>query len=97
MRTDLPNYFILIPFFSISALYGSIFTDSSEAAFSNYRMWESLGFIIAFAYSNFLCTLIKTIVLTSVLVIGMTGFFATEIYVRNKRSGSVDITDPKQI
>ena len=32
----------------ISALYGVIFKSNAEAAFSNYRLWESLGFLIAY-------------------------------------------------
>ena len=32
----------------ISALYGVIFKNSEEAAFSNYRLWESMGFLIAY-------------------------------------------------
>ena len=62
----------------IPALYGSIFSKTSEAAFSNYRMWESLGFIIAFAYSGFICTNIKIYVLTSVLILGMIGYYIVE-------------------
>ena len=32
----------------ISALYGVIFKNNAEAAFSNYRLWESLGFLLAY-------------------------------------------------
>ena len=32
----------------INALYGVLFADSEEAAFSNYRLWESAGFIFTF-------------------------------------------------
>lgn len=32
----------------ISALYGVIFKSNEEAAFSNYRLWESMGFLIAY-------------------------------------------------
>ena len=32
----------------INALYGILFPSKEEAAFSNYRLWESIGFIIAF-------------------------------------------------
>ena len=32
----------------INALYGNIFVSDEEAAFSNYRLWESLGFLVAF-------------------------------------------------
>ena len=42
-------------------------------------MWESLGFIIAFAYSNFLCTNAKLYVLTSALVVGMACYLVVEI------------------
>ena len=73
-------------------MYGSIFTHESEAAFSNYRMWESFGFIIAFAYSNSLCTLVKTAVLTSVLVVAMVGYLATEVYIRKGKGKSYDMT-----
>ena len=33
----------------INALYGVLFYSQEEAAFSNYRLWESLGFVISFA------------------------------------------------
>ncbi|KAK2160044.1 hypothetical protein LSH36_141g04013 [Paralvinella palmiformis] len=62
----------------INALYGSIFSDESEAAFSNYRMWESLGFIIAFAYSSALCTSIKLYVVMAVLFVGMFLYYIVE-------------------
>ncbi len=32
----------------INALYGVLFAKNEEAAFSNYRLWESLGFLFAF-------------------------------------------------
>ncbi|KAI0227956.1 hypothetical protein LSAT2_021555 [Lamellibrachia satsuma] len=75
----------------INALYGTIFSDESEAAFSNYRMWESLGFIIAFAYSNYLCTNVKLYILTTILVIGMAGYIYVEITMKQK-SASRNIT-----
>ena len=68
----------------INGFYGIIFKNNSEAAFSNYRMWESFGFIIAFAYSSFICTSIKLYILTSVLVIGMLGYLYIE-YSRYKQ------------
>merc|ERR1719220_1282134 len=32
----------------IHALYGCLFANDEEAAFSNYRLWESMGFLFAF-------------------------------------------------
>jgi len=61
-----------------SALYGTLFGSESEAAFSNYRLWESLGFVVAFAYSFYLCAAVKLYILTTVLVVGMLGYLAAE-------------------
>ena len=61
-----------------TALYGTLFVRESEAAFSNYRLWESLGFVVAFAYSFYLCAAVKIYILTAALVVGMLGYFAAE-------------------
>ena len=71
---------------NVSAFYGCIFKTESEAAFSNYRMWESIGFIIAFAYSNFICTRVKIFIIMAVLLLGMVGYLFIEI--RTGREGS---------
>ncbi|XP_061099755.1 protein unc-93 homolog A-like isoform X2 [Conger conger] len=54
-----------------NALYGVLFPQQKEAAFANYRMWESVGFMIAFAYSNFICLNTKLYVLIAVLILSM--------------------------
>jgi len=64
---------------SLSALYGCYFPDNQEAAFSNYRLWESLGFVVAFAYGNFICINVKLYILLAVLALGMLGYFMAEI------------------
>ncbi len=64
--------------FPITAFYGVIFSGSEEAAFSNYRLWESLGFAIAFAYSFALCANAKLWVLVGVLSAGMIGYLTIE-------------------
>jgi hypothetical protein len=48
-----------------AALYSSLFPSESEAAFANYRLWESAGFIAAFAWSSHLCYSVK-LLLTSI-------------------------------
>ncbi|KAI9554119.1 hypothetical protein GHT06_019391 [Daphnia sinensis] len=63
----------------INSFYGVIFAGSEEAAFSNYRLWESLGFAIAFAYSYALCANAKLWVLVGILIAGMTGYLIIEI------------------
>ncbi|XP_072907737.1 protein unc-93 homolog A isoform X1 [Hemitrygon akajei] len=69
-----------------NALYGVLFLEHKEAAFSNYRLWESVGFVIAFAYANFLCIKIKLIILLIVLLIGMTLYGVVE-YTEYSKAG----------
>ncbi len=66
----------------VAALYGSLFKRELEAAFCNYRMWESLGFIMAFGYSTFLCTSTKLYVVMATLVVGFLGYCILEWVVR---------------
>ncbi|KAK1170739.1 hypothetical protein AOXY_G7665 [Acipenser oxyrinchus oxyrinchus] len=54
-----------------NALYGVLFEKHMEAAFANYRLWESVGFVIAFGYSSYLCVDVKLYVVLAVLVVGM--------------------------
>ncbi|KAL4235032.1 unc-93 A [Mactra antiquata] len=79
----------------INALYGYLFTDSAEAAFANYRLWESVGFIIAFAYSSYICTGIKIYVCIGVLNIGMLLYGVVEFLDRRGKSKSFDVTPSK--
>ena len=77
-------------------MYGSVFADESEAAFSNYRMWESFGFIIAFAYSFFLCTSVKLYILTSVLIVGWTGFAIVEYIIKTSKVAAKQHVDKEK-
>ncbi|MGH0163073.1 UNVERIFIED_CONTAM: hypothetical protein FKN15_044132 [Acipenser sinensis] len=52
-------------------LYGVLFEKHMEAAFANYKLWESVGFVIAFGYSSYLCVDVKLYVVLAVLVVGM--------------------------
>ncbi|XP_003456751.1 protein unc-93 homolog A [Oreochromis niloticus] len=63
-----------------NALYGILFPREKEAAFANYRMWESLGFVIAFAYSTFLCLEYKLYIVLAVLVITAITYPIVEYY-----------------
>ncbi|XP_066452228.1 protein unc-93 homolog A isoform X1 [Eleutherodactylus coqui] len=68
-----------------NSLYGMLFDDHKEAAFANYRLWESMGFVIAYGYSTFLCVSVKLYILLAVLVVGMTLYACVE-YGENKKS-----------
>ena len=64
---------------SFAALYGVLFDSTKEAAFANYRLWEALGFVIAFGYSTFLCVSVKLYVLLGVLCASMLAYGAVEL------------------
>ncbi|XP_008686685.2 protein unc-93 homolog A isoform X2 [Ursus maritimus] len=61
-----------------NVLYGVLFQKSKEAAFANYRLWEALGFVIAFGYSTFLCVNVKLYVLLGVLSLTMLAYGTVE-------------------
>lgn len=63
----------------INAFYGVIFPGKAEAAFSNYRLWESVGFIITFACSTTLCIYSKIAIVLAFLSVGIVGYFSIEI------------------
>ena len=77
---------------NLAAFYGVLFPESEEAAFSNYRLWESVGFIVAFAYTSYIGMVAKLVVLIVVLCVGMIGYAFVEIYQkgREQQEGGAD-------
>ncbi|CAD7691631.1 unnamed protein product [Nyctereutes procyonoides] len=69
-----------------NVLYGVLFEKNKEAAFANYRLWEALGFVIAFGYSTFLCVYIKLYILLGVLSLTMLAYGIVE-YLEAKNQG----------
>ncbi|XP_066452234.1 protein unc-93 homolog A-like isoform X2 [Eleutherodactylus coqui] len=72
----------------LNAFYGVLFDDHKEAAFANYRLWESVGFVIAFAYSNVLCVSVKLYVVLSMLLLGMILYLVVEFLEYRKQKMS---------
>ena len=60
------------------ALYGALFGGHEEAGFSNYRLWESLGFLFAYILQTQVCIDVKLWILTAFLGIGMGGYLVVE-------------------
>ncbi|XP_042205190.1 UNC93-like protein isoform X5 [Homarus americanus] len=69
----------------INALYGCIFMNNAEAAFSNYRLWESMGFIMAYVVSTSFCLESKLYFNLGFLLVGITGYYIIEFLERKKR------------
>ncbi|GIY23561.1 UNC93-like protein [Caerostris darwini] len=63
----------------LNSFYGALFRSEEEAAYSNYRLWESVGFAMAFGYSTFLCVVSKLSILILFLFVGIVGYTAVEI------------------
>uniref|UniRef100_A0A1B6CEC5 UNC93-like protein n=1 Tax=Clastoptera arizonana TaxID=38151 RepID=A0A1B6CEC5_9HEMI len=80
----------------VNGLYGTLFRRNKEAAFSNYRLWESAGFVVAYAYSTHLCARMKLYVMFTVLCIGMVGYIIVEILHKKKKQRQKRLAeDPK--
>ncbi|XP_034232341.1 UNC93-like protein [Thrips palmi] len=80
----------------VNGLYGTLFRRNKEAAFSNFRLWESAGFVVAYAYSTHLCARMKLYVMLCVLLLGVTGYIIVEfLHMRKKRRMKRLAEDPK--
>ncbi|XP_066583355.1 UNC93-like protein [Prorops nasuta] len=74
----------------VNALSGILFPGREEAAFSNFRLWESTGSVITYIYSPYLCTSIKLYLMIGILCIGMAGYAIVEW------TGAADKTVPDE-
>ncbi|KAK7872329.1 hypothetical protein R5R35_002777 [Gryllus longicercus] len=63
----------------VNAMCGILFPGEEEAAFSNFRLWESLGYIVAYAYSAYIITYAKIYVLLVFLAAGVGLYVVIEI------------------
>jgi hypothetical protein len=57
-------------FSTVGAAYGVLFTEN-ESAFSNFRLWESLGYVIAYVYTPRIRIKYAQIILLCVLTLSM--------------------------
>ena len=74
-----------------AALYGVVFRNSTEAAYSNYRLLESLGFIIAYTYQSRLCLPVKAYILGAFLVVGVALYLVVEYKEWQKRRTGFEV------
>ena len=68
----------------VNATYGILFTEQ-ESAFSNYRLWESLGFVIAYVYTPRIRIRYAQIILLCVLSLSMICYGIIDIKERRKK------------
>ncbi|XP_055716873.1 UNC93-like protein [Phlebotomus papatasi] len=67
----------------VNGIYGAIFSDSKEPAFSNYRLWESMGYFVTYSLNTTLCARTKLIGALSLLAVGVCGWLIVEFRVKN--------------
>lgn len=72
-------------FYVYTALSGILFPGKEEASYSNFRLWESTGSVITYAYNPYLCTDVKLYLLLGLLLIGIAGYTAIELLERRKK------------
>merc|ERR1719219_1732999 len=73
----------------INALYGVLFASQEEAAFSNYRLWESMGFLLAFiTQASGVCVFPKLILAFFFLAVAMAGYLMLEFLEYKKARSS---------
>jgi len=70
----------------INSFYGVLFVDNDEAGFSNYRLWESTGFVIFYIVTPYIRIRLALIILLIFLTIGMIGYGITEYRLRKKKT-----------
>lgn len=68
---------------SIIAIYGILFLENKVEALSLYKLWQSLGYVISFAYGNLIPVRYKLFVIMDVLTIGMV-FYGIVEYLRRQ-------------
>lgn len=68
----------------INAFYGVLFVENDEAAFSNYRLWESAGFVLFYIITPYIRIRIALIILLIFLSLGMLGYGLTELRWKKK-------------
>ena len=73
-----------------------IFDENSKAAFSNYRLWQSIGSIMAFGYQSSLCFPIKVYIMLMIFGLSIAGYGTVEFFQwtkrRNKNKVSSEVT-----
>lgn len=86
-KKKIPEFvFIKIHFNNIiSALFGILFPGREEAAFSNFRLWESVGYIIAYVISPYLRTSSKAYLLATSMLVGVLLYFVVEFQMKKER------------
>ncbi|KAK3761070.1 hypothetical protein RRG08_022474 [Elysia crispata] len=76
----------------LNALYGNIFSNEAEAAFANYRLWESAGFCATYLYNDLYCTSTKLHIGMTILALSVVCYTAVEVITWRSRRNRAEIS-----
>lgn len=79
----------------LNAFYGVLFIDDREAGFSNYRLWESIGFAFFYVITPYIRVRIILIILTVFLSFGMIGYILTEYRLRLSKRKHTEVASTR--
>lgn len=65
-------------YFMFTAFVGTLFPGKEEAAYANFRLWESVGYIIAYVISPYLRISEKTYFLLVMMFVGVFFYLIVE-------------------
>ena len=86
---------------TLQALYGTLFFENKEAAFSNRNLWKSLGSVLgifeakrlwlklscsAYGYGHHLPVYTKTVIMLAFLLVGFPCYIFVEIIERKRQT-----------
>ncbi|GBP70333.1 UNC93-like protein [Eumeta japonica] len=63
----------------VNALSGILFPGHEEAAYSNFRLWEATGSVIAYATAPYMCARLRIYILLGILLAGFAGYTTIEL------------------
>ncbi|XP_047113938.1 UNC93-like protein [Schistocerca piceifrons] len=71
----------------VNSVCGILFRGREKAAYSNVRLWETVGFLYGYACSPLLCMRVKLVVMAALLAAAVCGYWAAE-YLAGRRAAN---------
>jgi len=75
----------------VNAYYGELFTNNQEAAFSNFRLWTSMGFVISFVCSSLVCLDVKLYMLIGMVLVGFVLYLLVETMRKKEEKSELEV------
>lgn len=85
--------FLFLCIFFIPALYGLMFPQDREAAFSNFFFWSFLGYFLSYSYANYFNVAVKINIMMTFLIVGIVLYLIGQVKLKccSHRNAYVEI------